>query len=66
MFGINIDPQMGNEKFEYLIADVYNPSVDIPDGRTDSKNDPGIYMGCFSLQRPSAIRIARCKYKDLL
>ena len=34
MFGINIDPQMGDEKFEYLIADVYNPSVDIPEGLT--------------------------------
>lgn len=32
MFGINIDPQMGNEKFEYLIADVYNPAMDIPEG----------------------------------
>lgn len=32
MFGINIDPQMGNERFEYLIADVYNPSVDVPEG----------------------------------
>lgn len=32
MFGINIDPLMGDEKFEYLIADVYNPSVDVPDG----------------------------------
>ena len=36
MFGINIepniDPKWGNEKFEYLIADAYNPSVDIPDG----------------------------------
>lgn len=32
MFGINVDPQMGNEKFEYLIADVYNPAVDIPEG----------------------------------
>lgn len=32
MFGINIDPQMGNERFEYLIADIYNPSVDVPDG----------------------------------
>lgn len=32
MFGINIDPQMGNKNFEYLIADPYNPSVDIPDG----------------------------------
>ncbi len=34
MFGINIDPQMGNEKFQYLIADIYNPSTDIPDGFT--------------------------------
>lgn len=32
MFGINIDLDMGNEKFEYLIADAYNPSVDIPEG----------------------------------
>lgn len=32
MFGINIDPQMGNERFEYLIADIYNPSKDIPEG----------------------------------
>ncbi|MCI9442650.1 MAG: AraC family transcriptional regulator [Ruminococcus sp.] len=32
MFGVNIDPQMGNEKFEYLIADIYNPAVDIQDG----------------------------------
>ncbi len=32
MFGINIDPQMKNERFEYLIADIYNPSVDIPKG----------------------------------
>ncbi|MCI8975087.1 MAG: AraC family transcriptional regulator [Lachnospiraceae bacterium] len=32
MFGINIDPQMGNERFEYLIADVYNPSVEFPEG----------------------------------
>lgn len=34
MFGINIDPQMGNEKFEYLIADIYNPCTDIPEGFT--------------------------------
>lgn len=32
MFGINIDPQMGDEKFEYLIADIYHPFEDIPDG----------------------------------
>lgn len=32
MFGINIDPQMGNDTFEYMIADIYHPSVEIPDG----------------------------------
>lgn len=32
IFGINIDPQMGNERFEYLIADIYNPSVEFPEG----------------------------------
>lgn len=32
MFGINIDSQMGNESFEYLIADIYDPSAEIPDG----------------------------------
>lgn len=30
MFGVNIDLQMGNERFTYLIADIYNPAVDIP------------------------------------
>ena len=34
MFGINTDLQMGNEKFEYMIADVYHPSAEIPDGFT--------------------------------
>lgn len=32
MFGINIDPRMGHENFEYLIADVYHPAADIPQG----------------------------------
>lgn len=32
MFGINVDPRMGDEKFEYLIADIYHPSREIPEG----------------------------------
>lgn len=32
MFGINIDESMGNSEFEYMIADVYNPIMDIPEG----------------------------------
>lgn len=31
-FGINIDEQMGNDSFEYLIADIYNPIKEIPEG----------------------------------
>lgn len=32
VFGINIDEQMGQDMFEYLIADMYNPMNDIPEG----------------------------------
>lgn len=31
-YGINIDEQMGNDEFEYLIADNYNPTKEIPEG----------------------------------
>ncbi|EJP6474108.1 AraC family transcriptional regulator [Clostridium botulinum] len=32
MYGINIDESMGSDKFQYLIADNYNPSIEIPNG----------------------------------
>ena len=32
MFGINIDEKMGRDTFEYLIADMYNPVMDVPEG----------------------------------
>ncbi|MDE6209271.1 MAG: AraC family transcriptional regulator [Lachnospiraceae bacterium] len=32
MFGINVDEQMEGDTFEYLIADMYNPVKDIPEG----------------------------------
>lgn len=32
MFGVCIDDGMGTNAFEYLIADAYNPAVEIPDG----------------------------------
>lgn len=31
-YGINIDLEMGKEKFEYLIADPYNPQKEVPEG----------------------------------
>ncbi len=34
MFGINIDESRGFDEFEYLIADVYNPAADVPEGFT--------------------------------
>ena len=32
MYGVCMDESMGSDEFEYLIADDYNPSSDIPDG----------------------------------
>ena len=32
MFGINIDEKMGHDSFEYLIADLYDPNREIPEG----------------------------------
>lgn len=32
MYGISIDESMGSDEFEYLIADNYNPSAEVPDG----------------------------------
>lgn len=32
MFGVNIDETMGGSEFEYMIADVYNPIMDVPEG----------------------------------
>lgn len=31
-FGINIDEKMGQDTFEYLIADPYNPVMEVPEG----------------------------------
>lgn len=31
-YGINIDENMGHDKFEYLIADPYNPDMEVPEG----------------------------------
>lgn len=32
MFGVNIDEEMSGNEFQYMIADVYNPAADIPEG----------------------------------
>lgn len=32
VYGINIDERMGHDTFEYLIADPYNPAVEVPEG----------------------------------
>ena len=32
MYGVNIDESMGSDEFEYLIADDYLPSREVPDG----------------------------------
>ena len=32
LYGINIDADMAGERFDYLIADPYDPAVGIPEG----------------------------------
>lgn len=51
MFGVNIDEQMSNEKFEYLIADVYNPAMDIPEGFV-TKTIPAFTWAVFPCKGP--------------
>lgn len=46
MYGINIDVSMGNDEFEYLIADDYAPWKEIPEGveaRTIPKNTWAVF-----------------------
>lgn len=47
MFGINIDESMGQSEFEYMIADAYNPAIDIPEGFI-TKTIPAFTWAVFS------------------
>lgn len=51
MFGINIDEQMGNDSFEYLIADLYNPAMEIPEGFM-TRTIPAFTWAVFSCDGP--------------
>ena len=51
MFGINIDEQMGNDSFEYLIADLYNPNTEIPEGFV-TRTIPAFTGAVFSCDGP--------------
>lgn len=53
MYGINIDPQMGNDRFTYLIADVYNPTVDLVQG-LDVTVIPAFTWAVFPCKGPLA------------
>lgn len=50
-FGINIDESMGHDRFEYLIADPYNPTAEIPDGFI-TKTIPAFTWAVFSCDGP--------------
>ena len=51
MFGINIDEQMGQDQFEYLIADIYNPIMEVPEGFI-VKTIPAFTWAVFSCDGP--------------
>lgn len=50
-FGINIDETMGQERFEYLIADLYDPQKEIPQGFV-TKTIPSFTWAVFSCDGP--------------
>lgn len=51
MFGINIDEKMGNDSFEYLIADLYDPRAEIPEGFV-TRTIPAFTWAVFSCDGP--------------
>lgn len=51
MFGINIDPAMGGSTFEYLIADLYDPSAEVPEGFV-TRTIPSFTWAVFSCDGP--------------
>lgn len=51
MFGINIDEEMGQENFEYLLADVYNPAMDVPEG-FETRTIPSFDWAVFPCKGP--------------
>ena len=56
MFGINIAPDMDGSTFEYLIADLYDPSAEIPEGFV-TRTIPSFTWAAF-LRRSGDCRVA--------
>lgn len=62
MFGVNIDEKMGGDEFEYLIADVYHPAVDIPEGFV-TKTIPAFTWAVFPCQGPVSKSLQNVNHK---
>lgn len=62
MFGVNIDVTMNDSEFSYMIADAYNPSVDIPDGFV-TKTIPAFTWAVFPIKgaMPDALQDVNTK-----
>lgn len=62
MYGINIDEKMGHDTFEYLIADLYNPAMEVPEG-FDVKTIPAFTWAVFPCRgaMPSALQDVNTK-----
>lgn len=51
MFGICIEEKMGQDSFEYLIADLYNPAMEVPEGFV-TETIPSCTWAVFSCDGP--------------
>lgn len=56
MFGINIDENMGHDKFEYLIADLYDSAKEIPSGFV-TRTIPAFTWAVFSCDGPMPVAL---------
>lgn len=62
MYGINMDLEMGRSQFEYMIADNYNPAMEVPEGFI-TKVIPKHTWAVFPCVGPSARSIQETNQK---
>lgn len=55
-YGINIDEKMGNEEFDYLIADNYDPVKEVPDGFV-TRQIPSFTWAVFPCKGPMPVAL---------
>ena len=56
VFGINVDEEMGGNRFEYMIADPYNPADPVPEG-LEVRTIPAFTWAVFPVRGPMPVAL---------